>query len=199
MTVCPDANGGDGALGNRELQAQRMLANDGEDGRAGGAVLAGEGLALADDAVDRRTQRRVVELLAREVALGDALREDGLTIADFLERVLIAAVGDLKLCVGRLEIRACRDAALHERGDALALAARFVERGLRLTNECGLLDLDGVAAAERVESEPRARLLQRRLGLTEPQLEISGCEAGEHLPALHRATRDRRAPRRGGR
>ena len=38
----PEAKAGGRALGHRELQPQRMLAHDGEDGRARGAILAGK-------------------------------------------------------------------------------------------------------------------------------------------------------------
>ena len=56
--------------------------------------------------------------------------------------------------------------------------------GLRLAHEPGLFDVDGVAAADRVESQPRARLLQRGLRLTQAQIEIGRRQPREHLAAL---------------
>ena len=115
-----------GPFGDGQLQSQRMLPYDRGNRRAGSAVLAGEHEAFAHDAVDRRAQGRVVQLLAGERHFGSALRQHGLAVAHFLERVLMAAFGDFQRGVGGFEIGLGGDAALDEGGDALALAARFV-------------------------------------------------------------------------
>ncbi len=200
MDGLPEADVGGGALGHGQLQPQRVLAHDGEDGRAGGAILAGEGMAFANDAVDRRAQRRVVELLARERELGSALREHGLPVAHLFERILIAAFGNLELRVGAFEIGARRDAALHERRDALALPARFVERrpapdARARSSRCSIV----VALADRIEAEPRPRLLQRGFRLAMAKLEVGGRQTREHLALRAPASQGRRAALRDGR
>ena len=63
------------ALGHRELKPQRVGAHDREHRRAGRAVLADGHLTFPHGAIERRAQHGVLELLARDLDLGPALRQ----------------------------------------------------------------------------------------------------------------------------
>ena len=116
------------------------------------------GVPLADDAVERRGQRRVVELLPRELELGAALLEHRLAVAHFLERVLVAALGDLERRVGGVEVGARRDAALDEGLGAVLRQLGLVEHRPRLADDavCSTSTASSVARAATRPSRARA-------------------------------------------
>ena len=53
-------------------------------------------------------------VLPVETRIGSPLRQDGLTVAHFFERILVLAFGDFERGFGAVELRARREAALHE-------------------------------------------------------------------------------------
>jgi hypothetical protein len=181
-----DLKAGGGTLRHCQLQTQRMLTHDGHDRCTGGAIFTGKDHALADHAVDRRSQRGIVDLLARQRELGAALQQHCLPVADFLERILVPSFGNLQRRICGFEIGLCRDAALDERRDTFALAAGLGERGAGLPHDGGLFEIDGVGIAGGVETEPGPRLLERGFRLAQPQLEIGRGEARDRLALSNR-------------
>src|SRR5215831_20249578 len=180
--ACADA--GAFALGNRDTQAQRMHAHHRGDGRARRQILAHRGLLEAHDAVERREDHGVGELLPSQIELGAALRDDGLAVADFLDRVLVAAFGHQQGRLGRVELGASDQLLLREPDAPIAGEPRVVHHRPRLTDDRRLLGIDLLIGTRRREPESYAGLLQRGLGLLDPQLEVALIELADDLPTL---------------
>src|SRR5439155_2549792 len=85
----------------------------------------------------------------------------------------------------RVELSAGDKLLLREADAAVAGETRVVHHRAGLADDRGLLVIDLLVAAGRRKPEPRARLLQRRLGLVHPELEVALVELADHLAALH--------------
>src|SRR5262245_3976645 len=100
------AHAGALALGHRHAHTQRVHTHHRGDRRTGRQILADRGLLEAHDTVERRQDHRVGELLTRQVELRASLRDHGLAVADFLDRVLVAAFRHQQGRLGRVELSA---------------------------------------------------------------------------------------------
>src|SRR5262245_49602357 len=169
-----------------------MHAHQRRDRRAGGEILAYRRLLQAHHAIERRDDHGIAELLAGQIELRAPLRDHGLAVAHFLDRVLVASFGDLEGGFSGVELSAGDQLLLRELDAAIASEPRVVHHRARLTDDRGLLRIDFFVGASRREPEARARLLQRCLGLLDTQLEVALVEPADELPLLYaRAEVDR--------
>ena len=164
-----------------------MELDDGGHRRAGGEELAHRGAPLAHRAVDRRGDDGVHELLARQLELGSALEQHGLSIAHLLDRVLVAPLRHRQPRDGGVELGLGDQSLLLEALRAFARELGLVEHGARLLDEGGLLDVHAVVGALGRQPEPGARLLQRGHGLIDAEPGVGGIEARHDLAALEPA------------
>jgi len=141
-------------------------------------------LRFGDDAVDGREDRRVDQLLTREVQLGAPLRDDGLSIADLLERILIAALRHLERGFRGIELRARDQLLLQEARVSIACEPRVLERGAGLANDRRLLGIHLLVRPRRRQPEADARLLQRGLCLVNAHPEVALIQPTHDLAAL---------------
>ena len=171
------------AFGNLAAEAKRVHAHNRHDGRARREVLADARLLLLNDGVEGRDDCRVGERLACEREFRASLREKGLTVANLLDRVLILALRDLEVRLSRLVLGARGDALLDERCDALQVVALLIENGAGLPDCTRVFELDLVVVAFGRETEARARLLKRGVGLLHAQLVVLLLDLRDRLTA----------------
>ena len=153
--------------------------------RAGAQVLAGRDLSLAHGAVDGGDDHGIGELLAGQLQLGSALGQHGLPVADLLERVLVPPFRHLEVRLGGVKLRPGDELLFDKLYTSVAGQTRLVEHGPGLPHDRGLLGFDHLVLARRRQSQPGAGLLQRRLGLFHPQLEVRLVEPGDRLAPAH--------------
>src|SRR5215207_6726245 len=175
------------ALGHLAAEAQGVHAHDGHDRRGRAEVLAQRGVPLLHEPVEGRDDHGVRERLPRERKLGAPLREQRLAVANLLDGVLVPGLRDLEGGVGRLVLGERDDARLDERGDALPVLPRLFQDGARLPDGARHLGVEAVVVTLRLQAQPRARLLERGLGLLHAQAVVLLLDLRHHLPAPHDA------------
>src|SRR5205823_4518761 len=135
--------------------------------------------------VEGRGDCRVGERLTREREFRATLREKALTVANLLDRVLIFSLRDFKVRRRRVVLGARDDALLDERGGALQIVALLIEHGARLPDRPRLFKLNLIVIALRRESESRARLLQRGVGLLDAELVVLLLDLCDRPPTMY--------------
>jgi len=164
------------ALGHGEPEPEWVELDERDHRSPGGEVLSDRGSALAHRAFDRRGDHGVRALLPRQLQLGAPLKEHGLPIANLLDAVLIAGFGHAQRRHRRVDLRLRDQLPLPELLRPLACQPRLVKHRARLAHEGGVLGIHAVVRALPRESEPGARLLQRRHRLVHAELSVGGVE-----------------------
>ena len=157
-------------------------------------------MTLADHAVDRRAQHVSSSCWRASRQLGAALREHRLAVADFFERVLVAAFGDLRAAAS-----AASRSARAEMPRSTNVAMRSRCRRASSSDACAwrtsAVFSMSIVSPSPVGSRPsRARACCSAASAWRSRRSKSvGVSRAMHLALAAPATRDRRAARRPGR
>ena len=183
----PDPHGGSVPFRHRHPEPERVDPDQGEHRSAGGQVLAHRSAAFPNGPVDRRAQHRVGQLLPGQGEARAPLGKHFLTVPDLFQGGLVAALGDQKLGLGRVDLGPGDQILFRELSRAIPIQARLLEHRPGLAHQRGLLGIDAFGRAVPGETQSGAHLAEGGFGLIHAKAEIRRVEAGENLPFPHRA------------
>ena len=143
---------------------------------------------LADGAVNRRSQNRVLELLAGQIELGAPLGEHPLAVADFLDGVLVLSLRHFESRFGRVQVAARREPLVEERLHPVPVETRLLQHGAPLTQQARALEINRVLVSRSGQAEPDARLVERGFGLVQAELEVVGQQTRDDLAFADRGS-----------
>ena len=173
--------------------------HDGDQRRSGNHILAGTGAAHLDGAIERRTNHRIGELLARDFHFGATLRELGQAVVRLLQRVPKAIGRDLVGGIRRLAFGLGENPLLIEFNDPVAVLAGFLQARLGFLHRAGLGRVNLLIVARQSETESRPRLTQHGFRLGELQFVVLRLHLRDELALAHGAAeinRERLQPAR---
>ncbi len=159
-------------------QLQRVHLDDGRHHRALADELADLDGAIRHDARDRRADRRVVELLDRQVVRRAAVLQQRLLAAHGVGGRLVGRLGHLQPGLGRLLVGRRHDAPAGQRLDAVGGRLGVQVGGVGVADRRDLIvGRRVVAIFERpVHPELGPRLLERAFGAGQRELQFPGLE-----------------------